>query len=250
MEKPAQSSNMLYFLGDSHLRAVTIAINAGLFGGIRCQVEYVGGATAVGLRHPTAKTQALVKYRECLLPFRPDVIPVFQLGEVDCGFVIWLRAQRYGESIDQQFEASIHAYRGFLKEVKNAGYSPLVTSATLPTIRDGDLDGEVSLLRHEVRATYRERTELTLRYNDRLKTICSEEKLGYIDFDIDLIDPETKLLREWFRHPDPKDHHLHPERAGELWVRRVLTKLDERDQMALHTNHLSVLSLRGSVSKP
>lgn len=221
----------IHFLGDSHLRPVVAAINSGLFGDIRCEVDEVGGATAVGLRHPTSKTQALVRYRECLLPFRPNVTPVFQLGEVDCGFVIWVRAQRYGESVDEQLETSIRAYRGFLNEIKAVGYSPIVTSATLPTLRDGVLDGQVSLLRHEVRATYRDRTDLTLRYNNRLKTICSEDEIEYVDFVTDMIDSETRLLNEWFRHPDPKDHHLHPERAGKLWAKRILEQLDKRTRL-------------------
>lgn len=113
----------------------------------------LGGATAVGLRHPTSTTQSLQGYRSALLPFRRAVIPIFQLSEVDCGFVIWVRAQRFAESVQQQLEQSLTAYIQLLIEIRNAGYQDLlVTSATLPTIMDGQLNGKVSHLRREVKA--------------------------------------------------------------------------------------------------
>jgi hypothetical protein len=220
MTSPQAST--LHFLGDSHLRVPRAAYEAGLFGNTQCIFQLVGGATAVGLRHPTSKTQALLKFRTSLLPYQPQVIPIFQIGEVDCGFVIWLRAQRYGESIDAQLTASISAYRSFLREIKAAGYDPIATSATLPTLLDGALDGEVSLLRQEVKATFHDRTDLTLRYNDLLGAGCAEDGISYIDFTPDFIDPDTLLLNDWFRHPDKSDHHLHPERAGKIWASRVL----------------------------
>lgn len=213
---------ILSFLGDSHLRPVEAAIAANLFSPFECRSEQVGGATAVGLRHPTSKTQALVVFRERLSPFDPRVLPIFQLGEVDCGFVIWVRARRYGESVDDQLAASLEAYASFLRETRDRGYRDLiVTSATLPTIRDNQLDGEVALLRAEVKASHRERTDLTLEYNSRLAKICATEGLRFADLTSDLLDPETLLLHERFRHPDPKDHHLNPETAGPVWARKV-----------------------------
>jgi hypothetical protein len=212
---------ILHFLGDSHVRSMAAAVHAGLFQPLECRVEEVGGATAVGLRHPTSKTQALAHFRDRLTPVDPRVIPIFQLGEVDCGFVIWVRAQRYGESIVAQLEGSLEAYRDFLIEQRGAGYRPVVTSATLPTIRDGQLDGEVALLRAEVRASHRARTDLTLDYNARLAEICGAEGLLFVDATPDLLDPATGLLSDSFRHPDPSDHHLDPKTAGPVWARRI-----------------------------
>lgn len=214
---------VLSFLGDSHLRPVKAAFQAGLFYPYECRIEEVGGATAVGLRHPTSKTQALVVYRERLSAFDPCVVPVFQLGEVDCGFVIWVRAQRYGESVQDQLNASLKAYASFLVDIRDQGYRDLVvTSATLPTIRDNQLSGEVALLRAEVAATQRDRTDLTIEYNERLSDICHREGLNFVCLDKDLLDPETRLIHEKFRHSDPKDHHLNPATAGPLWAMRVL----------------------------
>lgn len=217
---------ILHFLGDSHVRPVKWAIDAGLFAPFTCLLEEVGGATAVGLRHPTSKTQALALFRDRLLPFDGDRVPVFQLGEVDCGFLIWSRAQRFGESVSMQLEASLAAYQAFLREVRDNGHHRLiVSSATLPTIRDGQLDGEIALLRREVTASQRERTDLTLEYNGRLSAFCAHEGMAFADLTTALLDPETRLLHERFRHPDPHDHHLDPAEAGPIWAKVVLRNL-------------------------
>ncbi len=219
----------LFILGDSHVRPARHALEQGWFGSIPWQVEEVGGATAVGLRHPTSKTQALLRFRECLLPFDPHTVPVFQLGEVDCGFVIWVRAQRHNESVAQQLAESLQAYRNFLLAMRNTGYERLiVTSAMLPTLPDGALDGVVAHLRREVKATMRERTDLTLEYNERLKQICHQDNLLFADFTTHLLDPATRTIKDSYRHPDPADHHLHPEHGGRIWVELVGEKLQER----------------------
>ena len=216
-------TSLLYFLGDSHVRPVQAAIAQGLLSPYECRSEEVGGATAVGLRHPTSKTQALSLFRDRLEPFDLRIIPIFQLGEVDCGFVIWIRAQRHGDGVKAQLDAALEAYGGFLREMRDKGYVDLiVSSATLPTIRDGQLDGQIALLRAEVKATQRERTDLTLEYNDRLQALCAKEQLQYVDLTPDLLNPDTRLLHERFRHPDPNDHHLNPATAGPVWAKRVL----------------------------
>ncbi|MHC1999562.1 polysaccharide pyruvyl transferase family protein [Methylobacterium sp. CM6241] len=214
---------ILHFCGDSHLLPVKYGFKRGLFAPFDCRFEAVGGATAVGLRHPTSKKQALVRYRSCLLPFDPEVIPIFQLGEVDCGFVAWVRSQRYGESVPDQITQALDAYRGFLCEIKAAGYDNLiVTSATPPTLRDGELDGDVAHLRREVQATYRERSDLTHDYNRRLAAICQSEGFTFVNLTPDFTDPQTGLLNETFRNTDPLDHHLQNDVASKVWARRIL----------------------------
>jgi hypothetical protein len=213
---------VLQFLGDSHLKPIKFAYKQGWMQDWRCAFRSVGGATAVGLRHPTSKTKALETYRGILLPWRANCIPVFQLGEVDCGFVIWHRAKKYGENIDSQLQESLRAYGGFIAEMKTAGYHRMiVTSAMMPTIGDGEFTGEVALLRKGIDATRRQRTDLTLRYNEQLKGIVDSLGCCFADFTPHLLDPQTDLIREAYRHFDPNDHHLHPESGGRLWVRLV-----------------------------
>lgn len=224
---------MFHFCGDSHLLPIEYAYDAGWFGDVDMVMTRVGGATAVGLRHPKSKTQALPKYRRALLPYQPGVIPVFQLGEVDCGFVIWHRAAKYGESIEEQLSAALTAYFEFLGEISAAGYGDLiVTGATLPTILDGVFDGEVAHLRRSVTATIAERTALTLDYNGRLEAGCAERGFKFFDLGKLIIDPATGIIADEFRHTNPLDHHLHPERAGRLWASEVLRVAGLQDEAA------------------
>lgn len=212
----------LYFLGDSHVSTIRNAYLKGLFGKAKAKFTIVGGATAVGLRHPTSKTQALLVYKKNLIPFRPRVLPIFQLGEVDCGFVIWARAQKYGESVEDQVSQSIASYTNFLVELKEHGYKDIiVTSAVLPTILDGQLEGEVAHLRREVKASLKERTDLTIQYNSRLRQNVEDRGMIFIDLTPHLLDPQTGIIQEAFRHPDPADHHLNPITGGEVWAKIV-----------------------------
>ncbi|WP_216351889.1 hypothetical protein [Brevundimonas sp. LM2] len=129
-------------IGDSHVDAI-VAGTKHLT--LPCKSILVGGATAVGMRNPNSATNALSQFRDAVIPARSNAIPVLQLGEVDCGFVIWYRAEKLGDSIEAQMLASIKAYFGFVDELLCAGYpTVVVTGAVIPTIRDGELGVEVA----------------------------------------------------------------------------------------------------------
>lgn len=182
----------------------------------------VAGATAVGLRNPNSKTDAIAIFREALLPVRPGSTPVIQLGEVDCGFVIWYRATKYAEPVEDQLEQAIAAYFEFVDLLRAAGYpSVLITGAVPPTIRDDQYWGDVANARREITASLAERTHLTLRYNGRLRDEAAKRALPYVDVMDSVLNAETGLLDDRWRHPDPTDHHLDPEQAGALWADRL-----------------------------
>lgn len=98
----------------------------------------VPGATAVGLRNPNSSTNAIEIFKSRSLPAKFEFLPALQLGEIDCGFVIWYRSEKYGESIQKQLDESVKAYFNFVETLLDGGYPRVViTAATLPTIRDG-----------------------------------------------------------------------------------------------------------------
>ena len=210
--------NSWLVFGVSHIFAIRAAAEAGLIQR-PCDFMAIGGATAVGLRNPNSQTQALRAFGKSLLPRRPGAVPVMHLGEVDCGFVIWYRAQKHGEAIAAQVEESIAAYLGFVERLLAGGYATVVlTGASLPTIRDGHDWGEIRKARREVTASLRERTQLTLEYNRKIEAGAARLDLPFIDIAPRLIDPESGVLADYYRHPDPLDHHLHPDRTGALWA--------------------------------
>jgi hypothetical protein len=207
-----------HIIGDSHLNSFRRAYERKLINR-PCLFTEVGGATAVGLRNPNSKTNALETFKAALLPKRRNKTPVIQLGEVDCGFVIWYRAQKYGENIDTQFTQSVDAYMEFVDTLRRHGYKNIVlTGATLPTIRDGQTWGHIANLRREVTATLSQRTDLTMRYNAQLKAAAQQRSLPFIDLSELALDPDSGMIREEFRHSDPTDHHLDPDKVGALWA--------------------------------
>jgi len=207
-----------HIVGDSHIAPFRWASESGLVDS-PCLFTEVGGATAVGLRNPNSLTDAVGIFKKALLPMRGVARPVIQLGEVDCGFVIWYRAQKYGEGSDAQVEQSIAAYLEFVDELIVNGHTTIVISgATLPTIRDGQDWGEIANARREVTTTLLQRTELTLAYNAKLRAAARHRRLPFIDIAEKILDQGTRVVAEYFRHPDPNNHHLDPHKAGALWA--------------------------------
>ncbi len=201
-------------LGDSHSRAIGRA--ARRLDWPR-SILYIGGATAQGLHNPNSKTNARTLFDErCARSKRWQQI-VFLLGEVDCGFVIWYRAQKYGVSMEEQLSYSLVAYTELIaRNVASHTRPPVVLSAPPPTIRDGEVLGEVAGARREVTANQRERTDLTFEYNERLAAACEAIGARYLDVTTATIDPATRLVHDRFRHPDAADIHLHPRRYTAL----------------------------------
>lgn len=212
----------LVFLGDSHVNYFVHAAKRGDFGDRRHGARAVAGATAVGLRNPQAKTNALALFSDYLRKWPLNSIVVIHLGEVDCGFVIWYRHRKYRDGIDRQLAESIAAYFSFVDDAVARGYRNIViTGATVPTIRDGQDWGEVAHARREVTASLAERTALTLRYNAKLKENAAARGLPFVDISSEVVDAETGVVKPVFRNANPLDHHLDRERAAERWAERL-----------------------------
>lgn len=216
-----------YFVGDSHVRMFKAAIAHSMLRA-SAQVVAVGGATASGLTNPNSTTNALALFKQALLPVRPRTVPVIQLGEVDCGFVIWWRAAKYGEPVAEQMNKAVTGYFELVDHLLEVGYATVVvTSATLPTIRDGVQLGDVVHRRREVTASLLERTRLTLEFNAALAGQAKARKLPFLDVSSTMLDRRTGVIDEKFLHSDPTDHHLRPRRAGRVWA-RALNRLQKR----------------------
>lgn len=212
----------VYHLGDSHVRYFKKAAKLGLLSPHELSGVEVGGATAVGMRNPNAKTNALGRLRDWIRDKPRKAIVVLHLGEVDCGYVIWYRADKYDEPVEQQMRNSIDAYFEFVDELRGLGFRRIIiTGATLPTITDDDQVGEVVAKRSSITATQRERTDLTLRYNAALRHEAEARSLPYVDIDDDVLDPGTGVVHERMRNPNPKDHHMNGPVAAVHWARAL-----------------------------
>src|SRR5699024_6250798 len=97
----------VFYLGDSHVRYFKKAARHGLLSPHEVSGCEVGGATAVGMRNPNAKTNALGRFREWIRDKPRESVVIFHLGEVDCGFVIWYRSAKYREPVETQMMSSV-----------------------------------------------------------------------------------------------------------------------------------------------
>lgn len=213
------SASHLLALGDSHLDALKFASELGILNVRSSCFSIVPGATVVGLRNPNSLTDAVNIFRASLLNQPLDSHVIIHLGEVDCGFVIWWRAKKYGESVEKQFQDSIDAYSHFLDEILGKGFVRLcIAGASLPTIRDGvDLSG-VANKRAEISVGIKQLTELTLKYNHTLNELANRLRINYFDITDAVLDRSSNLVHDFFRSPEPIDHHLDKQKIVGIWA--------------------------------
>ena len=214
-------SNFL-LLGDNHIGYLARAMQIAGFLGWQYQVCEVSGATAIGMRNPNIAVNAFSLYRNFLQDKSRQATVILQLGEVDCGFVMWYRAQRHNEPVADQMRASAAAYLGFLHEIRYMGFIDIViTGATLPSIQDNHDWGDSSDKRRDVTASLLERTKLTVEYNKALQIHARELGLRYLEVSSELIDQATKTVQPRFLSANPNDPQLDCSALGAIWAEKL-----------------------------
>ncbi len=196
-------------LGDSHNTVFHNVQRARLIPDVFIRCTTIVGATVLGLANPRSKTNAMPIFAREIRALPKRQALCIMLGEVDCGFPIFLRSQRNGTPVSDETEESLRRYRGFLAPVAGLGLAKtVVCSVPPPTISDHSQLSSVANLRREVRASIQERTALTREYNTQLRRIT--ENLGFVFLDMDrvLIDEQSGLVRQDLLNPNPRDHHL------------------------------------------
>jgi hypothetical protein len=203
------SHQPVHCFGDSHALVFEDIRRRGAPAGIWLDVTIVSGATALGLANPLSQTKALPRFQKVIDRLDLDRPLVFMLGEVDCGFLIWYRAQKFGVSPDAEMKRSLDNYTDFLDGLLAAGRRRLIVAAAPPpTIVDGQDWGEIAHLRRSIRASQRDRTLMTVAYNDALSDWARLNKCEFLDYTSDVLDPQSMLVSDRYRNEDPLDHHL------------------------------------------
>jgi serine O-acetyltransferase len=206
-------------VGDSH-----VAVFEGWKpDGFRFSPTVVYGATASGIRNPNSKTEALPRFRERFARLRSHQEVLIQLGEVDCGYIIWRRAEREGLEPEEQVDETIARYLEFLEDVRATGVASVsVMSVPLPTLPDeADGWGEIAQRRADVGATQQQRTELTLLFNARMAEQAREAGFGFVDATSGQLNRHTRLIDDRFLRHGEADHHLRDEPYRELIARAL-----------------------------
>lgn len=189
----------------------------------------VGGATALGLVNPNSKTNALPIFSKTLQNIKADKI-IIMLGEVDCGFVIWVRAKRYNIPVDEQITESIYNLFSFIQQeiINNNKYKPrdiIIAGSILPTIRDNTDKNFLGGARSEVDVSQKIRTIKTIEYNNILKMKCNEHGYEYIDITNYILDKNENIVKSIFLNKNAHNHHLDNEKTYNLWISQLDTIL-------------------------
>jgi hypothetical protein len=180
----------------------------------------VVGATARGLLNPFSRTNALNIFRRRIELAEPWQPVVFQLGEVDCGFLIWYRSEQDGDSVDAELNRSVEGYLAFLAEVRACGFEQLIVlSAPLPAVEhDHEWVGPTHA-RRSIAVPQRDRTELTTRFNGAMARHAGD--YAFLDVSSSTRDDATGLIKAEFVSADATDHHL----AAEPYSRVIAEQL-------------------------
>jgi len=216
----------LHLIGDSHVEPL-VDLNKWMRR-VEISMCRVPGATASGLQNPHSKTLAGPIFHEYIRQkIQPGDNVLIHLGEVDCGFLMWVRAEREQISIEAQTEHTLNNYFDLLGQIAAKTPNIYVLSILPQTIRDGVKIGNVANLRGHINATQLERTLLSRKMNSRLKNYCRENGMVFIDLDPVLISSETGVVNEYYLNKDPDNHHLDGEKLTALvltWLRKYKLK--------------------------
>lgn len=183
----------------------------------------VGGATAQGVVNPNSKTDALAIFEKKINSTRADKI-LIMLGEVDCGFVIWVRSNRYNISIDDQINNSVNNLFTFVDNIiatkKYTNKDIIICGSILPTIKDNTDKKFLNGVRSEVDVSQLERTKKTIEYNNLLKINCHKYGYNYIEIVNDILGKDG-IIRDEFLNSNSADHHLDNEKTYKLWLSKL-----------------------------
>lgn len=176
----------------------------------RFNVSLVGGATASGLANPNSVTGAMKRFKSYAYQNINKNDPVlFMLGEVDCGFTIWHKVEKEGKNLEDCLDIACDNYQAFITEIYNMSRGEVHIISAIPTSLGPEDDiGDVANYRKHISASKKARTELSIRFNSRMKDFAISNNYNFIDIDDQLIDPETGVLNEKYRNEDESDHHL------------------------------------------
>lgn len=213
-------------LGDSHIDVFRFSnMKTHYFNFI---VVEVPGATAMGVTNPNSKTNALKKFTDLLEKNKIELKKIdyvmIMLGEVDCGFVIWVRNKKYNISIEEQLNLSISNYKKFVNNVILKYFNAnqvILLGSVLPTIKDNTDKRFLNGTRSEVNTPLKKRIDATLLYNDYLLKISKELNTNYIDITDIIIDNENNCVKNKYLNTNPFNHHLNNLKTYRLWLNKI-----------------------------
>lgn len=205
-------------LGDSHVSVFYNKKFENRFKRHFFNVVDIGGATVSGLENPNSKTQAMPIFKKHLKKTKAKIV-IVSLGEVDTGFVIWYRAEKYDVSVSKMLSMAIEKYERFLQELSKE-FRVICVSTPLPTIKDGQNWGEIANARKGVKATQKQRIDLTIEFNENIEEFCKNNKILFVALDNKSLD-KNGTIKSDLLNQNPNDHHYNGDSYSELLIQEL-----------------------------
>lgn len=228
LQKRLRGGRNILVLGDSHCGVFEYCFDRGLLAPHWLNCEIVAGATAWGLNNDHSATQAWQKFDHALQRFADCDVVVIMLGECDCSFALWKKAECLDVPPEILLDYALGGIRRLVQRVhEDSPARPrkiILVGAILPTVNDGAVSTQENLLRRTVNALQVERTRLVLSYNEKLCQLAESLGVAYFDLSLQTMDPERRLVDERFV-ACPEDHHLSHPASGPLWAASLLSQL-------------------------
>lgn len=217
-----KKTTLLHCLWDSHLRYFKKSSYCHLWENTCFKFCEVPGATASGLNNPNSKTKAYKIFSDYVEQVSLDDNILLCLWEVDCGFVIWWRAQKYNEKIENMLNVTIETYIHFIKEIKARWFTKIIVcSAILPSIQDDANMWEIINARKSINSNLIERTIITQRFNLAMKMHCSYVNIDFLDLEEDTLDKKSGTINKYYLNKNPCDHHLDKTKMAKIIIAKL-----------------------------
>lgn len=220
VENRLRRGRRVLVLGDSHCGVFEYCFDHGLLAPHWVNCEIAGGATAYGLNNDASASGAWQKFDRALQRFADFDVVVIMLGECDCSFALWKKAERSAVAPETLIGHSLAGIRRLIGRIRDdtavPGRQIIVAGAILPTVDDGTAARQGNLLRREIKASQAERTRLVLAFNEQLGRLAAELGVAYFDLTAQTRDPASGLIDRRFV-ADPEDHHISHPASARLW---------------------------------
>lgn len=215
-------------LGDSHSGVFEYCFDHGLLAPHWVNCEIVAGATAVGLNNDTSASGAWRKFDQALDRHADFDVVAIVLGECDCSFALWKKAERLTVAPETLIAGSLSGICRLIDRIRNGSAVParkiIVVGAILPTVDTASAAGQENLLRREIKASQAERTRLVLDFNEQLRQLAAMTGIAYFDLTAQTRDPATGLIDRRFV-ADAGDHHISHPASARLWASQLVSLL-------------------------
>lgn len=228
LQKRWLGGRSILVLGDSHCGVFEYCFDQGLLAPHWLNCEIVAGATAWGLNNDQSTTRAWQKFDHALRRFADCDVVVIMLGECDCSFALWKKAEHLNVPPETLLDHALAGIRRLVLRVREDSPGRLrkiiLVGAILPTVADAAVSTQENVLRRAVSASQAERTRLVLAYNEKLGRLAETLGVAYFDLSPQTLDPERGLVDGRFV-ARAEDHHLSHPASAPLWSASLLKSL-------------------------